>query len=417
MIPFVDLKLQHAAIRGEIDAAIRDVIDRCEFTLGRDVAAFEEEFAAYCSTAYGVAVNTGTSALHLALLAAGVGPGDEVITVPFTFVATGSAIDYTGARPVFVDNRSAHVYDEPGRDETAITPRTKAIVPVPSTGQRPTGPDPSRRTTTRAGRDRGCLPAHGALYKGQRVAVWVDMVASALSGKTGACGEGGMVTTDDPAHRRKLRMLRDWGAETKYQHVLRGFNYRMEGIQGAVLRVKLRRLEAWTEARRARAQQYDSLLANAGVLTPEVRADARHVYHLYVVRSPDRSAWQRALADPGHRTGIHYPTPLHLLPAFDGLGHHRGDFPHSECAWTSAVAADVRRAWQTRARRAWGGRPQSGSGRDGRGSAQRLIACRSCCSSRATATPSRRSMRLTQAGTCWASSTTHLQSREPCAMD
>jgi dTDP-4-amino-4,6-dideoxygalactose transaminase len=148
----------------------------------------------------------------------------------------------------------------------------------------------------------------------------------------GACGEGGLVTTDDAAHRRKLRMLRDWGAETKYQHVLRGFNYRMEGIQGAVLRVKLRRLDAWTEARRARAQQYDSLLANAGVVTPEVRADARHVYHLYVVRSLERSAWQRALADQGISTGIHYPTPVHLLPAFAGLGHRRGDFPYSERA-------------------------------------------------------------------------------------
>jgi dTDP-4-amino-4,6-dideoxygalactose transaminase len=335
VIPFVDLKLQHAAIRGEIDAAIRGVIDRCEFTLGSDVAAFEEEFAAYCSTAYGVAVNTGTSALHLALLAAGVGPGDEVITVPFTFVATVSAIDYTGARPVFVDIDPRTYTMDPYALESAITPRTKAIVPVHLYGQA-ADMDPILAVARRHGLAviEDACQAHGALYKGQRVGSLGDMGCfSFYPGKNlGACGEGGMVTTDDPAHRRKLRMLRDWGAETKYQHVLRGFNYRMEGIQGAVLRVKLRRLEAWTEARRARAQQYDSLLVNSGVVTPEVRADARHVYHLYVVRSPDRSAWQRALADQGIATGIHYPAPVHLLPAFAGLGHRRGDFPYSERA-------------------------------------------------------------------------------------
>ena len=328
MIPFVDLKLQHAGIRDELDAAIRGVIDRCEFTLGSEVAAFEEEFAAFCSTAYGVAVNTGTSALHLALLAAGVGPGDEVITVPFTFVATVSAIDYTGARPVFVDIDPRTYTMNPFALEAAISPRTKAIVPVHLYGQA-ADMDPILAVARRHGLAviEDACQAHGALYKGRRVGSLGDMGCfSFYPGKNlGACGEGGMVTTNDPAQRRTLRMLRDWGAETKYQHVLRGFNYRMEGIQGAVLRVKLRRLEAWTEARRARAQQYDALLANARVVTPEVRADARHVYHLYVVRCLNRSTWQRVLAEQGIATGIHYPTPVHLLPADPDCARRTGD--------------------------------------------------------------------------------------------
>ena len=234
MIPFVDLKLQHASIRSEIDAAVLDVIDRCEFTLGRDVAAFEEEFAAYCSTAYGVAVNTGTSALHLALLAAGVGPGDEVITVPFTFVATVSAIDYTGARPVFVDIDPRTYTMNPEGLESAITSRTKAVVPVHLYGQA-ADMDPILAIARRHGLAviEDACQAHGALYKGQRVGSLGDMGCfSFYPGKNlGACGEGGMVTTDDPAHQRKVRMLRDGGAETKYQHVLRGFNYWMPSIR------------------------------------------------------------------------------------------------------------------------------------------------------------------------------------------
>ena len=335
MIPFVDLKAQYASIRGEVNAAIQGVLDSCQFTLGDEVLAFEQEFAAYCGTEYGVGVNTGTSALHLALLAAGVGPGDEVITVPFTFVATVSAIDYTGARPVFVDIDPRSFTMDVAAVEAAITPRTKAILPVHLYGQA-ADMDPLLDIARRRGLVviEDAAQAHGARYKGRRVGSLGDMGCfSFYPGKNlGACGEGGMVVTSNAAYTRSLRMLRDWGAEKKYQHVIKGFNFRLEGIQGAVLRVKLRHLEAWTEARRANAARYDKLLAGRGVATPQVMPWARHVYHLYVIRTAERAAWQEALLARGVQTGIHYPTPVHLLPAFAELGHRVGDFPHAERA-------------------------------------------------------------------------------------
>jgi dTDP-4-amino-4,6-dideoxygalactose transaminase len=335
LIPFVDLKAQYLSIREEVNAAIQGVLDRCEFTLGSEVAAFESEFAAYCEATHGVGVNTGTSALHLALLAAGVGPGDEVITVPFTFVATVSAIDYTGAKPVFVDIDPRSFTIDVAAIESAITERTKAIVPVHLYGQ-PADLDPildiARRHRLIVIED--ACQAHGARYKGRRVGSLGDMGCfSFYPGKNlGAYGEGGMVTTDRADYARTIRMLRDWGAEKKYEHVLKGYNFRMEGIQGAVLRVKLRHLETWTEARRAAASRYDALLEGSGIETPHVASYARHVYHLYVVRSPERQAWQKALAAKGIQTAMHYPTPIHLLPAFADLGYRRGQFPHSEHA-------------------------------------------------------------------------------------
>jgi dTDP-4-amino-4,6-dideoxygalactose transaminase len=335
VIPFVDLKAQYLSIKTEIDAAILGVLDSCQFTLGPEVAAFEREFAAYCQAPHGIGVNTGTSALHLALLAAGVGPGDEVITVPFTFVATVSAIDYTGATPVFVDIDPRRFTMDPQAIEAAITERTKAIIPVHLYGQ-PADMDPIMEVAKRHGLvviEDACQ-AHGAEYKGRRAGSIGDLGCfSFYPGKNlGAYGEGGMVVTASAEHARTIRMLRDWGAEKKYQHVLKGFNFRLEGIQGAVLRVKLRHLERWTEARRDAAARYDALFANSGVETPWVAADSRHVYHVYVVRSSDRQAWQDLLAAQGIQTGIHYPTPVHLLPAFADLGYHAGQFPHAERA-------------------------------------------------------------------------------------
>ena len=335
MIPFVDLKAQYQSIKPEVNAAIQGVLDSCAFTLGPEVAAFEQEFAAYSSAKQGIAVNTGTSALHLALLAAGVGRGDEVITVPFTFVATASAIDYTGARPVFVDIDPKNFTMDPKAVEAAITERTKAIIPVHLYGQ-PADMDPIRAIAERHGLVviEDAAQAHRAEYKGRRVGSLGDMGCfSFYPGKNlGAYGEGGMVTTDSAAHARTIRMLRDWGAEKKYHHVLKGYNFRMEGIQGAVLRVKLPHLDAWTEARRTVAAHYDRLLAGSGIVTPKAMPYAYHVYHVYAIRTPHRSAWQEALQAKGIQTGIHYPTPVHLLPAFADLGYREGQFPHAEAA-------------------------------------------------------------------------------------
>jgi dTDP-4-amino-4,6-dideoxygalactose transaminase len=335
VIPFVDLKAQYLSIKADVDGAIQGVLDSCQFTLGSEVAAFEAEFAGYCQAAHGIGVNTGTSALHLALLAAGVGPGDEVITVPFTFIATVSAIDYTGATPVFVDIDPRSFTMDVSAIEAAITPRTKAILPVHLYGQ-PADMDPIIAIARRHGLvviEDACQ-AHGAEYKGRRVGSIGDLGCfSFYPGKNlGAYGEGGMVVTGDAGYARTIRMLRDWGAETKYQHVLKGYNFRLEGLQGAVLRVKLRRLEAWTEARRAAAAYYRALFVGSGVQAPQARPEVRHVYHLYVIRTAQRAAWQAALAAQGIQTGIHYPTPVHLLPAFAGLGHRAGEFPHAERA-------------------------------------------------------------------------------------
>lgn len=335
MIPFVDLKAQHAAIRGELVEAIGRVLDSCEFTLGSEVEAFEHEFAAYSQARHGVGVNTGTSALHLALLAAGVGPGDEVITVPFTFVATVSAIGYSGARPVFVDIDPCTLTLDPGRLEAAITPRTKAVIPVHLHGQC-ADMDPILEIARRHGLTviEDAAQAHGAEYRGRRAGSLGDLACfSFYPGKNlGACGEGGMVVTDDDGHARTLRMLRDWGAERKYHHVLKGFNYRLEGMQGAVLRVKLRHLERWTEARRAHARRYDAMLAGSGVGTPQASPHARHVYHVYAIRSAARDALAARLRERGVATGIHYPVPVHLQPAWAELGYRPGDFPHAEQA-------------------------------------------------------------------------------------
>jgi dTDP-4-amino-4,6-dideoxygalactose transaminase len=335
VIPFVDLRAQYLSIKSEIDAAIQGVLESCQFTLGSEVAKFEEEFAAYCGVKHGIGVNTGTSALHLALLAAEIGPGDEVITVPFTFVATVAAIHYTGATPVFVDVDPETLTMDPAALEQAITPRTRAILPVHLHGQT-ADMDPILAIARRHGLlviEDACQ-AHGAEYRGRRAGSLGDMACfSFYPGKNlGAYGEGGMVVTSDAAFARTIRMLRDWGAEKRYHHVLKGYNYRLEGIQGAVLRVKLRHLEAWTEARRAAAACYDRLLAGSGVPTPVARPHNRHVYHIYAIRTRQRAAWQEALTAQGIQTGIHYPIPVHLLPAYADLGYERGDFPNAERA-------------------------------------------------------------------------------------
>jgi dTDP-4-amino-4,6-dideoxygalactose transaminase len=280
-------------------------------------------------------VNNGTSALHLAMLAADIGAGDEVITVPFTFVASVAAIWYTGAKPVFVDIDPRTYTMDPALIEAAITPRTKAILPVHLYGQ-PADMDPIVAIAKKHGLvviEDACQ-AHGAEYKGRRVGAIGDLGAfSFYPGKNlGAYGEGGMAVTSNPEYARKVRMLRDWGAETKYQHVLKGFNMRLEGMQGAILRVKLKYLDQWTEARRDAASRYASLFAGTRVATPFVRDDVRHVYHIYSTRTAERQRWQDALSAKGIQTGIHYPIAIHQLPAYEDLGYKAGEFPRSEHA-------------------------------------------------------------------------------------
>lgn len=335
MIPFVDLVTQYRNIHQEIDDAVLHVLASGQYVLGPEVAAFEEEFAAYSGSTYCVALNTGTSALHLALLALGIGAGDEVITVPFTFIATAAAVAYCGATPVFVDIDPETYTMDPDLLEQAITPKTKAILPVHLYGQC-ADMNPILEIAERHGIPviEDAAQAHGAEYRGRRAGSMGRVGCfSFYPGKNlGAYGEGGAITTDDPEIYRTVRMLRDWGAEEKYKHVLLGYNYRMDGIQGAILRVKLRHLEEWTENRRAHAKTYSALLAGLEVKTPTERTGNRHVYHVYAVRTDERSLMQEQLKAQGIQTGIHYPIPVHLQEAFAHLGHKQGDFPESERA-------------------------------------------------------------------------------------
>jgi dTDP-4-amino-4,6-dideoxygalactose transaminase len=334
-VPYLDLKAQYHSIKPEIDAAIARVLDSCQFVLGSEVAAFERDFATYSGTTECIALNSGTSALHLALLAAGVGDGDEVITVPFTFVASVAAVLYAGAKPVLVDIDPRSFTIDPSAIEAAITPRTKAILPVHLYGQA-ADMDPimeiARRHKLLVIED--AAQAHGAMYKGRAVGSIGDMACfSFYPGKNlGAYGEGGAVTTSNPEYAHTVRMLRDWGQDRKYHHVLRGFNFRMEGFQGAILGVKLKHLDKWTEGRRAAARKYDALLSDSDVETPKEMSWGRHVYHVYTVRAEDRDGLQVALNTSGIPTGIHYPVPVHLQPAYADLGYGPGAFPHAEQA-------------------------------------------------------------------------------------
>ncbi len=336
MIPFLDLKAQYADIRNELDAAVLGVLASGHYVLGEEVAAFECEFAAYCGVEHAVAVNTGTSALHLALLAAGVGPGDEVVTVPFTFVATVSAVCYTGATPVFVDVDRLTLTMDPAQLEAAITPRTKAIVPVHLYGQM-ADMDPIVEIARRYGIPviEDACQAHGAEYRGRRAGgIGLSGCFSFYPGKNlGACGEGGAVVTGDAGQAARLRMLRDWGQSRRYHHELKGYNYRMDALQGAILRVKLKHLDDWTEARRAHALRYANLLSGSDLVEPPSEVlDRRHVYHVYAVRSQRRDELRARLEATGIQTGLHYPVPVHLQPAHADLGYRAGDFPVSEAA-------------------------------------------------------------------------------------
>lgn len=333
MIPLLDIRAQYAGIREELDAAVLETLASGAYVSGPRVEAFEHAFAAYCGAHECVALNSGTSALHLALLALGIGPGDEVITTAMTFVATVAAIRYAGATPVLVDADPATFNIDPAGIERAITPRTKAIIPVHLHG-RLADMDAIMAIAERHGIPviEDAAQAHGAEHRGRRAGTFGAIGCfSFYPGKNlGACGEGGGIVTDRADLAATIRQLRDWGQAGRYNHLRHGFNYRMDGIQGAVLEVKLRHLPAWTEARRRVARTYDRLLAGSGIAMPAQPAGQEHVWHVYAIRSPARDRLAEGLAAAGVATGMHYPRPVHLQPAYADLGYREGDFPVAE---------------------------------------------------------------------------------------
>jgi len=336
-VPFLDLWLQHLPLMGELNLAIQDVIESSAFAGGQFVTGFEEDFAAFCDVPYAIGVGSGTEALWLSLLTCGVGPGDEVITVPSTFMATAEAITQCGAHPVFVDV-DEHTYTmNPEALKGVLTRKTKAIVPVHLFGH-PADMDPILEFA-----QKHCLPviedacqAHGAEYKGSRVGTFGDTACfSFYPGKNlGAFGEAGAIVTRHGELQEKIRILRDHGQVRKYFHSMVGWNCRMDGIQAAVLRIKLRLLETNNRRRRDHAAHYDHELGQMeGIVTPALASYARHVYHIYAIRVANRDEVIKCLADQGIGTGIHYPVPVHLQEAYRHLGYRCGAFPVAErCA-------------------------------------------------------------------------------------
>lgn len=334
-VPFVDLAAQYAAIAGDVHEAISRVLRDADFILGRDVRAFEEEFAAYCGAGWAVGVDSGTSALELALRACGVGPGDEVIVPANTFIATALAVSCAGAMPVLVDVDETSYTIDVDQMEKAVGPRTKAIIPVHLYGH-PADMDPIMEIARRRGLmvvEDACQ-AHGSRYKGRRVgAIGHAAAFSFYPGKNlGAYGDGGMVVTSDARIAESIRLLRNYGQREKYHHLSKGFNRRLDSLQAAVLRVKLRHLDDWNAMRRQHAELYRRRLARSGVNLPAAADDVEHVWHLFVIQTEDRDGLQGHLASRGISTGIHYPIPIHLQPAYHSLGLTRGAFPASEQA-------------------------------------------------------------------------------------
>jgi dTDP-4-amino-4,6-dideoxygalactose transaminase len=332
-VPLLDLRAQYAQIGEEVLQALREVAESTVYVLGPRVEEFEKRFAAYLGTKHCVGVNSGTSALHLALICADVGPGDEVITVPMTFIATSWAISYVGATPVFVDVDPVTYTMDANQVERRITPKTKALLPVHLYGQ-PADMEPLLAISRRHGIPiiEDAAQAHGARYQGKSAGTFgLCGCFSFYPGKNlGAYGEAGAVVTDHDEICRRLRALRDHAQEKRYHHGELGFNYRMDAFQATVLGLKLRHLESWTEARVRLAERYHQRLASLPLQLPAVAPDRRHVWHLYVVLHRERDCLCRALEACGIYPGLHYPIPLHLQGAYRHLGHRAGDFPVAE---------------------------------------------------------------------------------------
>jgi dTDP-4-amino-4,6-dideoxygalactose transaminase len=332
-VPFVDLKIQYRAIKEEVKTAISDALDSMELMLGPNVRAFEAEFAAYCQAQHAIGLASGTDALYLALRACGVRPDDEVITVSHSFFATAEAIMLLGAVPVFVDVDPATYTMDPGSLEAAIGPRTRAIVPVHLYGQMA-----DMESIMAIARRHGLVviedacQAHGAELSGQRAGSVGDAAAFSfyMSKNLGAYGDAGAVTTNSRAVADQIRILRDHGSPTKYEHQEVGVNSRLSEIQAAILRIKLRYLDGWNTRRIAHAQAYGELLAGLPLELPVLRPGAKHVFHLYVVQLDNRERLRQELTDRAIGTGIHYPKPIHLQPAVQGFGRIAGDLSSTE---------------------------------------------------------------------------------------
>jgi dTDP-4-amino-4,6-dideoxygalactose transaminase len=332
-VRFVDLSAQHRPLESELKDVFNRVLANGSFVLGPEVENFEKMFAAYCGVEHCITVTNGTAALQLVLQGLGVGPGDEVVTVAHTFIATAEAINAAGARPVFVDIDPLSYTMDPTKLEKAITLKTKAIIPVHLYGQ------PADMDAINAIAAKHSIPviedscqAHGAKYKGRPAGSLGTAACFSFypSKNLGACGEGGAVTTDNAELAKKIRMLRDHGSVKKYEHDFPAYNLRLEGIQGGVLAVKLPHLDGWNDNRRVLAARYQELFAGSKVVTPKEVPYSHHVYHLYVVVVEDRDALKKALSEHGIENGLHYPVPLHVQKAYAYLGYKRGDFPVSE---------------------------------------------------------------------------------------
>ena len=333
--PYLDLKAQLKPLRAEIDAAIARTLDNCSFCLGPDVAQFEKDFAAFCGAQHALGFNSGTSALHVAMLLLGVGPGDEVITTPYTFIATSWAISYCGAKPVYVDIDEATFNLNPALIEKAISPRTKAVLPVHLYGQ------PFDVDAVAAVCKKHNLPfvedaaqAHGAKYKGKSIGTFgaVSCFSFYPAKNLGACGEGGALVTNDAKLAARAKSLREHGSTVRYHHDEVGYNYRLEGIQGAVLGVKLKHLAKWTSERQRVAARYAELLAGTPLQLPPVTAGNESAWHLYTVRSSRRDELKKFLDENKIGNAVHYPMPLHLQKVYANLGYKAGDFPVAEKA-------------------------------------------------------------------------------------
>jgi len=332
-VNFVDLKKQYLTIKPEIDTAIQQVIDNSSFILGDEVSEFEKEFAAFCGVKYAVGLDSGISALELGMRALGIGPGDEVITPANSFIASSSSISFTGAKPVLVDCLPDTYNIDPKCVEKAITKKTKAIMPVHLYGQ-PAEMD-SILKIARKHRffvvEDACQ-AHGALYHGKKTGSFGELAAfSFYPGKNlGAYGDAGALVTNKKKIAQKVSMMRNYGQKKKYDHQFLAWNRRLDNLQAAILRVKLRHLDLWNKKRFENAEVYYGLLSHSPVVIPYILPKARHVFHLYVIQTERRDELQKFLNERGISTGIHYPVPIHLQKAYKSLGYKRGEFPVTE---------------------------------------------------------------------------------------
>lgn len=343
-IPLVDLRAQYVAIRADIDSAIQNVIDTTSFVMGPAVRQFEEAFAAFCGVTHGIGVSNGTAAIELALRVVGVGPGDEVITAAHTFIATAEAISNVGAKPVFVDIDPTTYTLAPAAVAAAITPATRALLPVHLYGQ------PANMTALMQLAHQHNLiviedaaQAHGATWQGKAAGGLADIACfSFYPGKNlGAYGDAGAVMTNNAAFAEQVRLLRNHGRRSKYVHDLVGANERIDTLQAAILGAKLPYLAEWTAKRQALAARYHSLLADAEIVLPTVAAEATSAWHLYVIRTPQRDQLLSFLKEHGVEAGIHYPVPLHLQPAYANLGYQRGDLPVTETVADTCLSLPI----------------------------------------------------------------------------